>query len=136
MKKILLGGHKVRKVQILYRYKLALTVDLDCLVLTVFFPKRTRPNFQKIKFFFFFFFNPQFGVFEFHLGKKSGYFGWGSSRYSATWKKGFLALVRSTFPRVSGTTLGLKNREKWLLLFSETGRSLENQGEVCANKID
>ena len=72
MKKIILGGHKVRKVQILYRYKLALTVDLDPQVDPSQFP------------IFFFFFTPQIGVFEFHLGKKSGYFGWGSSRYSAT----------------------------------------------------
>ena len=45
MNKIILGGHKVRKVQILYRYKLALTVDLD---------PQVDPSQFPIFFFFFF----------------------------------------------------------------------------------
>ena len=43
-----IGGHKVRKVQILYRYKLALTVDLD--------PQESGPVPISDFFFFFFFF--------------------------------------------------------------------------------
>ena len=48
--KIILGGHKVRKVQILYRYKLALGVDLD--------PQVDLSQFPKKNIFFYLFFFP------------------------------------------------------------------------------